>query len=213
MHATEVCNLALGRLGSFSITSLSENSAEARLCNNFFESTRRSVLRAFSWNFATTWETLSQISGVSGFGYSYAYQLPGDYLQALSFDGAAAGTKQSSWRCASGRIYTDQANSVSATLEYIRDETDVTQWEDDFCVAFSYYLAAAIAPAIKQDPGVAVGLLQAGQQFLQDAKGADTQEDGLRIIKGTEHSPYQAARRGYSGANPNFLLADWGPPQ
>lgn len=213
MHSVEVANLALGRLGSFSITSLSENSAEARLCSNFFDSTRRSVMREFPWNFATTWTTLSMIDGESGFGFNYAYQLPGDYLRALAFDGTAAGTKQNSWRQANGKIYSNQTNADSATLEYIRDVTDVTLWDDDFCVAFSYYLAAAIAPAMKQDPGVALGLLQAGQKFLQDAKGTDTQEDALRVIKGTELSPYQAARRGYSGANPNFLLADWGPPQ
>lgn len=218
MHQTQLCNLALAKLGSFNITSIDENSAEARHCKTNFDLVRQSLLRDFDFNFAVTEAFLSEISGGAAFDYTHAYALPGNYLRVLEFDRVSAGTKQQAWKLASGRLYTDQGTPANARLVYIRDEPDCTQWDSDFCAAFVWYLAAAICPAIKQDPQMAIGLLQAGQAFLADAKGTDTQEDGLKVLRGMEHSSYQRAREGwYGGSSAGYWGAPWmfqdfGPP-
>lgn len=218
MHQTELCNLALAKLGSFTISSIDENSAEARHCKINFELCRQSLLRDFDWNFATHQVELAEIADAASFGFNHAYALPSDYLRALSFDGIHSGTKQKYWKIASGRLYTDQGTASNAKLIYVRDVEDCTEWDSVFCSAFVWYLAAAICPSIKQDPQLAISLLQAGQAFLSDAKGTDTQEDGLKIIRGLEYSQYQRAREGWYGGSAGgywgapWMFQDFGPP-
>lgn len=78
--ATEVsiCSNALRKLGDSPITSLTENSERARLCNALYEPARDSLLRSHAWNFAITRAALSQISSTPAFEYSHQYALPTD---------------------------------------------------------------------------------------------------------------------------------------
>ena len=46
----EICNEAMDLLGAATITSLDENSKEARLCNRRFSTVRDAVLRSHPWN-------------------------------------------------------------------------------------------------------------------------------------------------------------------
>ena len=46
----EICNSALLQLGAQAITSLTENSKNARLCNARFNTVRDSVFRSHPWN-------------------------------------------------------------------------------------------------------------------------------------------------------------------
>ena len=54
--ATEVsiCSNALRKLGDDPITSLTEDTERARLCNAFYNTARDSLLRSHPWNFAIT---------------------------------------------------------------------------------------------------------------------------------------------------------------
>jgi len=212
MTETEVANLALARIGNWRISSLTESSVEAGQCARHFAVTRRMLLRDFDWNFAVSWALLSQIADGEAFDYDYAYALPSDYLRAIAFNGVPVGNKQSTSKIAGNVLYSDESDADNAKLEYIRDVTDVTEWDDVFATAFSWYLAAAIAPSIKQSPELSGHLLSAGKAFLAEAKGSDTQETGLKVIRGVEYSRYQAARDGHYPDNPNFLLQNWGPP-
>ena len=76
--ATEVsiCANALRRLGDDPITSLTDDTERARLCNAFYAPARDLVLRAHPWNFAITRATLAQLSDTPAFEYSYQYALP-----------------------------------------------------------------------------------------------------------------------------------------
>ena len=72
----EICNSALVHLGAELISSLSDNSDEARACNQFFSGARDHVLTDANWTFATTQAELSKLSSTPLFKYGYAYQLP-----------------------------------------------------------------------------------------------------------------------------------------
>lgn len=64
----EICNEAMDLLGAATITSLDENSKEARLCNRRFSTVRDAVLRSHPWNCAITRATLSQDGTPPSFG-------------------------------------------------------------------------------------------------------------------------------------------------
>ncbi len=64
---TDICNRSLAAIGARStIASLQENSAEARVCRQFYESTRDAVLRAAHWNFGRKVAYLSLLKSVPG---------------------------------------------------------------------------------------------------------------------------------------------------
>ncbi len=48
----DICNEAMDLLGAATITALTENSKEARLCNRRFSTVRDATLRSHSWNCA-----------------------------------------------------------------------------------------------------------------------------------------------------------------
>lgn len=48
----EICNLALHRIGAATISTLADNTAEARACTRFYERTLRSLLSMYDWPFA-----------------------------------------------------------------------------------------------------------------------------------------------------------------
>ena len=74
----DICNEALDLLGAATITALTQNSKEARLCNRNYELVRDSVLRAHPWNTAVTRKNLPQDATAPDFGFTYQYTLPTD---------------------------------------------------------------------------------------------------------------------------------------
>jgi hypothetical protein len=83
----DICNEAMDLLGAATITSLTENSKEARLCNRKFELTRDAVLRAHPWNAAIARAELAANSVGPAFGFTHQFQLPADpyCLRVLSY--------------------------------------------------------------------------------------------------------------------------------
>ena len=89
MTKVEICNLALGRIGrKAAITSLTENSAEARACARIWDVTRQALLREFTWGFSRKVALLA-LSTESIPGWEYLYAYPSDCLQALRIFNAA----------------------------------------------------------------------------------------------------------------------------
>lgn len=64
---TDICNQALGALGTRSqITSMNESSEEARYCRLYYESTRSGLLRGAHWNFARKTAYLTLLKAMPG---------------------------------------------------------------------------------------------------------------------------------------------------
>ena len=82
----DICNRALQKLGAESITSLTQNTENARACNSCFEFLRDAELRAHPWNFAIKRAQLAADLTPPEFGYDLRYQLPSDYLRLLPSD-------------------------------------------------------------------------------------------------------------------------------
>lgn len=78
-----IANLALQKLGSRSIVSLSENVNEAKAVNSCYEALRDKELRAYLWAFAKTRATLAPHGVVPVFTYAAAFVLPADFLRLI----------------------------------------------------------------------------------------------------------------------------------
>lgn len=155
MTKVEICNLALGRIGrKASITSLSENSAEAKACARVWDVTRQSLLREFTWGFSRKVSLLAlSTETVPGWEYLYAY--PSDCLQALRiFNAAGAEYKgeQEKWDIITVGNSTFIACDVdTAYLEYTCDKADASDWTSQFVDCLAWKLAFELAMPLVGD--------------------------------------------------------------
>src|SRR4051812_25983925 len=78
-----ICNFALTYLGKDKINALSEPTAEARACNQFYDFTRDLLLQGYPYRFATKTQPLAEIANDKLGKWRYAYKRPNDCLKAL----------------------------------------------------------------------------------------------------------------------------------
>ncbi len=175
--ATEVsiCSNALRRLGDDPITSLTEDTERARLCNAFYEDTRDYVLRSHSWNFATTRATLPQLSTTPIYEYSYQYALPTDpyCLRVLSMEyndyiykiEHVAGI---------GRVLL--SNEDTAKILYVARITDTTQFDSMFVDCLTAKLAAELAYPVTNSTTLQTQMEKLYMAKISEARAIDGQE-------------------------------------
>jgi len=80
----DICNRALATLGDARISSLSEDSPQARLCNVIYDEVRENVLSDHPWNCVTKRARLARSTTAPVYQYAYRYALPTDCLRVLS---------------------------------------------------------------------------------------------------------------------------------
>ena len=79
----QICNSALNQLGASSITALTENSKNARLCNERYETIRDAVFRSHPWNCLIKRVQLAKDTDTPAWGFTSQYTLPADCLRVL----------------------------------------------------------------------------------------------------------------------------------
>lgn len=199
----DVCNLALLRLGQGKIVSLSEGSVEANYLTQFWDADRRAALRDYAWNFAASKPTLLTAYDNTAFDlardFVYVYALPSDCIRALELfagatmqsfpptdvnftDASQTLTELMFFKVRSGRTLV--TNLADAYLQYTKDITDVSKFDDQFVEALSYRLAVDLALPITGNAGFANAMTQLYRGSLLSARKSDATERRDRIRVG-----------------------------
>ena len=177
---SQICNLALSRIGEKPIMSMDDNSAPARACLLWYEATRDEVLRAHRWNFAKKSATLSALSDPPAFGWTIQYQLPVDCLRVWQLNGYEDWEEPRPWEI-EGRLL--MTNEEVAEIKYVYRNVSEQEYDALFVMAFSAKLAANIAPSIC-GPVTSIGGAQL-QQYMGIlaplARKADANESRRKI--------------------------------
>jgi hypothetical protein len=159
---TQICNLALAKLGANLITSLEQtNSKEATLCSLLFERVRDAVLEEFPWPFATKRNSLAQLSETPAFGYDLYYQVPSDCLHILEL------FPEGRFLIEGNKIAT---NVVDAQARYIFRETNPNRYSASFILALAFRLAAELAEPISGSTSKSQEMWQLYQRQIAEAK-------------------------------------------
>ena len=82
--AISLCSKALIKLGAQPIISFNENTVEAQVALQLYQSVRDALLSSYPWRFATAQIHLNRLQENPQADYMYSYQLPNDFLRALS---------------------------------------------------------------------------------------------------------------------------------
>ena len=172
MDNITISNMALSHIGVANIDRMDEASEPARLCSQFFDITRKNVLRKYPWPFATRREKLSLLETEPG-DYRFAYRYPPECVAVRrlydeAFRGIPDYQRYKILSDKEGRvIYTDVANCV---CEYTADITDCDLFDEGFLEAMTWKLAADIAFKLTGNASIQNNCLQAYNAFFDEGK-------------------------------------------
>ena len=167
--STDICNRALSRVGEARITSLTDDSKQARACNGAYVHVRDEVLRAHPWNAAITRTKLAKLADAPAFGYDAQYQLPADCLRVVEvYDTTLP------WVVEGRKLLSDEGTPIS--IRYVKREEDPNQWDALMVSAVAARLAMELCEELTQSNTKRQIATQEFEALMSQARRADGQE-------------------------------------
>lgn len=175
MAASEVAigNLALQKLGAPRISSLLEDSRNARAINACYEHLRDKALRSHPWNFSVTRATLAATATAPVHGYNYAFRLPADCLRLLP-----PARSDLDWRVENHEgaraILTNDGASID--IRYIARIVDSTMFDESFTEMLACLIAWHTCEEITQSNQKQEAIIGAYRDARAEARRANAFE-------------------------------------
>ena len=167
-----LCSRALLKIGADSIASFDDGTAEAEVAANLYPSIRDGLLSAHPWSFATAQATLPALVQEPVADYAHAFQLPADFLRALSV-GAGGRGRGVTYRIAERRLHAD-ATSIVLTYVFRPAETEFPPFFD---LALIARLAAEFCIPMTESTTRSEALHRLAETEFRRAKMIDAQQD------------------------------------
>ena len=159
----DICNRALQQLGVNPITSINENSKNARECKICYDSLRQSLLRSYWWNFAILFTSLPQLtsppnppSANSVWSGMMAYQLPSDFLKLVAISDFVGGWMWNGFEFVQNEDYLLQSGVIwtwvqpPLSVRYLQDFVNVNLMDPLYREALAMYMAQEMAERLTQ---------------------------------------------------------------
>lgn len=196
-----IYNLALNAVGSRdNISSPTEASREAEVCNLWYSPVRDQILAGAAWPEATKFRSLALVAeqpstgwvaGSPRPGYLYAYAVPSDLLRPqymTDFSQFLLTNHDDNQRVI-------HSNNAEPVLAYTFRLENISLWSSELQMAVVYGLAAHICMPLSGKPSRAKMLLDRANSFLWAAResAANTSTEQF------EYVPESLRQRGYSG--------------
>ena len=181
----DMCNSALNLLGASTISSLTEDTKNARLCNQRFEPIRDRVFRSHNWNCLIKRIQLAQDSTGPVVEYTYGYTLPTDCLRVLKIHNGSTDSIKSAldYKIEGRKVVTDE---TTIYLVYIALITDPNEFDSYLREAISHQLAADICYAITNNSTLANNYMKRADERLREARFIDATENALDTVEANE---------------------------
>ena len=181
----DICNSALNLLGASTISALTEDTKNARLCNQRYEPIRNRVFRSHNWNCLIKRVELAQDSTGPVIEYTYGYTLPSDCLRVLKVHNGTTDSIASAldYKVEGRKIVTDEG---TVYLVYVALDTDPTNYDSYLYEAVSHQLAADLAYAITNNSTLANQYMSRADERLREARFIDATENALDTVEANE---------------------------
>lgn len=187
-----ICNMALSHIGKATINSLDEQSEEAFQCQLHYDQTRKVMLQGYHWRFALRVQSLAEIDNAWEQRYQRAYTRPSDCLKPIRVvpevdrpaypynfvydpyrDIALQPNGLYGYEIRGDVIFTDVS---PATLEYVSDVTDPSEFAPLFIEALAWAIASKVSMPLTRDQGIRKEAFTLAQSALAQAQTADANE-------------------------------------
>jgi hypothetical protein len=190
---TDICNLALTRIGNNPITSIDQADKPGTLCKLHYPICRDTVLMAHPWNFAIKRTVLPKELVPPTHEFSAQHTIPADCLRIMRTGFEAAGMPII-YRIEGNKLL---CNDDQVYVEYITSDVPTGRFSPLFVDALACKLAAEIAISITGSDSKAQSMMQMYVAKIQEARVTDAMEGTPRDIVDT--SGWFNARGGFAG--------------
>ncbi len=167
-----LCSRALLKLGADGIASFDEGTAEAEVSANLYPSIRDALLSSHPWTFATGQAALAKLAAEPLADFANAFQLPSDFLRALSAGTGPRG-RGIDYRIAERRLHSD-VESVNLSYIFRPDESTFPPFFDQAVIA---RLAAEFCLPLTESTSRAEVLFKLAKDEFSRAKTIDSQQE------------------------------------
>jgi len=180
-----MCNSALNLLGASTISALTDDTKNARLCNQRYEPVRNRVFRSHAWNCLHKRVQLAQNSTAPVVEYDHAYALPSDCLRVLKIHNGTTDSIATSldYKLEGRNIVTD---IDTIFLIYIALDTDPNNYDTYLRESISHQLAADLCYAITNNATLANNYMTRADERLREARFIDATENSLGTVEANE---------------------------
>ena len=121
----DIANLALSNLGADRILAIDEDSENARKVDAIYIFVRDIVLSAHPWNFAVKRTTLALLTETPEFDFTYAFQLPSDYIRVLDTD-----IPTGKYKIEAGKKLLSNSSAIKIKYIYLRISVFLSEQRD-----------------------------------------------------------------------------------
>jgi hypothetical protein len=184
---TEICNMALVKLGQNRIINITDNNDTAAILNHVYEMCRDEVIESHHWSCATKYATLAQLA-TSDADYDsdaedkweYQYRLPADFARVVEMTSALT----ADYEIDGDRLMTNEDEDV--VIKYIYYLTDVSKMSAMLRKTIAYRLASEIAFDVTNSERKAQEMTIAYETQLHRAQGIDAYSQTAPQTLGTD---------------------------
>lgn len=193
MTNTDICNIALSYLAKNRITSLEDNTEEAKQCKIHYDHCRHMILRAYTWGFAKKVEQLALLEAtVPGWKYAYSYPQKCEAVR-LIFAESMAEQKESKKSQFEKAIITDNTRAIltnveNAWCEFTYDATDADMFSEEFIEALARLLASAMAMQLTGNAAIQTTQYQIYQLAMRSGMTAAANEREKKTAWPTDYA-------------------------
>lgn len=173
-----LCSRALIRLGAAPVASFDDGTAESEIAGALFGPVRDALLSAYGWSFATGQAALNSLETPPVADYQNAFQLPADFLRALSA-GAGGRGRGLNYRLSRNVLHTN-AETVTLTYIFRPEEEEFPPYFDAVLIA---RLSAEFCIPLTENTSRAETLYRLAEQEFQRARQIDAQQDSPMQIE------------------------------
>lgn len=167
-----LCSRALVRLGANPITSFNDGTAESEIAGALFAPIRDALLSAYPWTFATGQVALTKLATDPVADYQNAFQLPNDFLRAISAGGGQKG-RGANYRITHGELH---SNYEDITLSYIFRPAE-EEFPPFFDLVLIARLSAEFCIPVTENTSRAEAFYRMAEQEYARARQIDAQQD------------------------------------
>jgi len=171
LNDVALCSRALIRIGAAPITSFEDGTAESEIAGALYAPVRDSLLSSYRWSFATGQIKLTALSESPIADYQYAFQLPSDFLKAVSC-GAGSKGRGVNYRIAQGQIHANR-NEITLTYIYRPEEEAFPPFFDGAVIA---RLSAEFCIPVTESTSRAEALFRISEDEFAKSRQIDAQQ-------------------------------------
>lgn len=168
----ELCSAALVKLGAEGISSFGDGTAEADVAGTLYDIVRDGLLGVHPWSFATAYAELVQLPTTPLTDFEYAFDLPADFIKALSAGNECRG-RGAVYQVIGREVHTNYEELVFAYIKRA-DEADFPTY---FVSALVNRLAAEFCLPLTENASRSELLFKVADTELKLARLIDSQQD------------------------------------